>query len=70
MRNLLLALIYLTLFPGCAYLDMAKEARDVAVNTSVREYCKLPESVRLANRDRFRTSPDKPPFIEVHCENL
>lgn len=74
-RNIFLSLVFLAL-AGCSMVSSVpgfswvQPTRDAVVNTSVREYCQLPESVRLANRDRFRISPDKEPFIEIHCERL
>lgn len=63
-------LVALLVIPSCTYFTTAKAARDVAVKTAVTEYCQLPQSVREANRNRFKISPDKPPFIQVFCENL
>ena len=64
------AIAVIALLPGCSYLGLAKQTRDMVVVESVTTYCQLPESVRLANRERFKTAPDKEPFVHILCENL
>ncbi len=59
----LIALISLT---GCQQALVAKKAVDAVFAEGVSLYCRLPETARLANRERIaaRIFPHR---IEIHC---
>lgn len=63
MKVILLTVGFLS---GCSQLMVVKKTLDVALSDSVAAYCKLPESVRLANRARIaaKVYPNK---IEIVC---